>query len=393
MKYDCDRILQWTQALLKYNHDTKMDSATPQQLHDALGQAVMMEINDCWTQHRQLRAQSRKAFYFSAEYLMGRLVFSNLYNLGILPEIREAFAKKGVDLSCMEEIEDAALGNGGLGRLAACFLDSAVSCDLPLSGYGLRYKFGLFKQRFDDNGSQRELADDWTHYGDPWSYRRDNHTTTIEFADQTVLAVPYDMPIIGYGTDNIGTLRLWQCEAVEELDFDAFNAQDYARALDAKNRAEDITRVLYPNDSTYEGKRLRIKQQYVISSASLQDILRVYQRDHGDLKKFGEFATIQYDPVEIANNLKKNGGFIPGFRPGKPTAEFIQKVINKIVVFGAIYLSVVALLPIIAGNLMEGVRNLAIGGTSVIIVVGVALETVKALEAQMLMRHYKGFLD
>ena len=284
MKYDCDRILQWTQALLKYNHDTKMDCASPQQLHDALGQAVMMEINDCWTQHRQLRAQSRKAYYFSAEYLMGRLVFSNLYNLGILPELRDAFAKKGVDLACLEEIEDAALGNGGLGRLAACFLDSAVSCDLPLSGYGLRYKFGLFKQRFDENGSQRELADDWTHYGDPWSYRRDNHTTTIEFADQTVLAVPYDMPVIGYGTDNIGTLRLWQCEAVEELDFDAFNAQDYAKALDAKNKAEDITRVLYPNDSTYEGKRLRIKQQYVISSASLQDILRVYQRDHGDLR-------------------------------------------------------------------------------------------------------------
>ena len=303
MKYDCDRILQWTQALLKYNHDTKLDAATPQQLHDALGQAVMMEINDCWSQHRQLRGKSRKAFYFSAEYLMGRLVYSNLYNLGLLDELRDAFARKGIDLSCLEDVEDAALGNGGLGRLAACFLDSAVSCDLPLSGYGLRYKFGLFKQRFDPNGSQRELADDWTHFGDPWSYRRDNHTATIQFADQTVLAVPYDMPIIGYGTDNIGTLRLWQCEAVEELDFDAFNAQDYARALDAKNRAEDITRVLYPNDSNYEGKRLRIKQQYVISSASLQDILRVYQRDHGDLRKFPDYVTIQLNDTHPAMSI------------------------------------------------------------------------------------------
>lgn len=303
MKYDCDRILQWTQALLKYNHDAKLDNATPQQLHSALGQAVMMEINDCWCQYRQLRSMNRKAYYFSAEYLMGRLVYSNLYNLGILDELRAAFARKGVDLSCLEDIEDAALGNGGLGRLAACFLDSAVSCDLPLSGYGLRYKFGLFKQRFDPNGSQRELADDWTHFGDPWSYRRDNHTATIEFADQTVLAVPYDMPIIGYGTDNIGTLRLWQCEAVEELDFDAFNSQDYARALDAKNRAEDITRVLYPNDSNYEGKRLRIKQQYVISSASLQDILRVYQRDHGDLHRFADYVTIQLNDTHPAMSI------------------------------------------------------------------------------------------
>ncbi len=305
MKYDCDRILQWTQALLKYNHDTKLSSATPQQLHDALGQAVMMEINDGWMQRRALRAKNRKAYYFSAEYLMGRLVFSNLCNLGILEELTEAFARKGVDLACLEEIEDAALGNGGLGRLAACFLDSAVSNDLPLSGYGLRYKFGLFKQRFDEQGSQRELADDWTHYGDPWSYRRDNHTVIIEFSDQTVLAVPYEMPNIGAGTDNIGTLRLWQCEAVEELDFDAFNAQDYARALNAKNRAEDITRVLYPNDSNYEGKRLRVKQQYVISSASLQDILRIYQRDHGDLRRFAEFVTIQLNATHPSMSIQE----------------------------------------------------------------------------------------
>lgn len=304
MNYDCNRIVQWTEALVKYNHDATLQSATPQQLHDALGQAVMMEINDTWTKSRQIRNKNRKAFYFSAEYLIGRLVYSNLYNLGILDELDEVFLKKGVDLSCLEEIEDAALGNGGLGRLAACFMDSAASQDLPLTGYGLRYKFGLFKQRFDEEGNQKELADNWTRFGDPWSFRRYNHAVTIEFADQTVLAVPYEVPVIGYGTDNIGTLRLWQCEAVNELDFDAFNAQDYEKALAAKNKAEDITRVLYPNDSNYEGKRLRVKQQYVISSASLQDILRSYRKEHGDdLRKLPEMVAIQLNDTHPAMSI------------------------------------------------------------------------------------------
>ena len=155
------------------------------------------------------------------------MVYSNLYNLGILQPLRQAFQDKGIDLACLEDIEDDALGNGGLGRLAACFLDSAASTDIPLSGYGLRYQFGLFKQSFDADGSQAENADDWTKFGDPWSFRRDNHTVKVNFADHTVLAVPYDVPVIGYGTENVGTLRLWQCEAEEELDFDAFNNQDY----------------------------------------------------------------------------------------------------------------------------------------------------------------------
>ena len=166
----------------------------------------------------------------------------------------------------MEDIEDAALGNGGLGRLAACFLDSAATHDLPLDGYGLRYKFGLFKQSFK-NGYQCEKADDWQRYGDPWSRRRDDKTVEITFADQKVMAVPYDMPIVGYGTDNIGTLRLWQSEPLEEFDFNLFNEQEYDLAVREKNKVEDITRVLYPNDSTYEGKRLRLKQQYFLSSA------------------------------------------------------------------------------------------------------------------------------
>ena len=301
---NCRNILKWTEAQLKYNFDVALKDATPQELHEALGQAVMMAISDNWSSAKKTRLHERKAYYFSAEYLIGRLVYSNLFNLGILDEMKKLFADRGVDLAVLEDIEDDALGNGGLGRLAACFLDSAATCDIPLSGYGLRYKFGLFKQSFDGNGNQVEKADDWTKFGDPWSYRRYNHTVKIHFPDHTVLAVPYDVPVIGYGTQNVGTLRLWQCEAEEELNFDAFNSQDYLRALDAKNKAEDITRVLYPNDSTWDGKRLRIKQQYVLSSASLQDMLRIYKIAHGsDLSRFGEFYAVQLNDTHPAMSI------------------------------------------------------------------------------------------
>ena len=304
MNYNCLNIVKYTEAQLKYENDVTLKEATPQQLHEALGKAVMMAISDTWNNARHIRMHQRKAHYISAEYLVGRLVYSNLYNLGILGEMRQLFAERGVDLAVLEDIEDAALGNGGLGRLAACFLDSAASIDIPLSGYGLRYRFGLFKQSFDHNGSQCEAADDWTKFGDPWSYRRYNHTVKVSFPDHTVLAVPYDVPVIGYGTQNIGTLRLWQCEAEEELDFNAFNDQDYLRALAQKNKAEDITRVLYPNDSTWEGKRLRIKQQYVLSSASLQDMLRTYKQAHGnDLSHFCDYYAVQLNDTHPAMSI------------------------------------------------------------------------------------------
>ena len=304
MNYDCNNILKWTEAQLKYTYDVSLREATPQELHEALGEAVMMAISDNWNSSKRARLQQRKAYYISAEYLIGRLVYSNLYNLGILDEMKQLFAARGVDLAILEEVEDAALGNGGLGRLAACFLDSAASCDLPLSGYGLRYKFGLFKQSFDEQGSQKENADDWSKFGDPWSYRRYNHTVKVKFPDHTVLAVPYDVPIIGYGTNNINTLRLWQCEAEEELDFSAFNDQDYLRALAQKNKAEDITRVLYPNDSTWEGKRLRIKQQYVLSSASLQDMMRTFKVAHGnDLSRFADYYAVQLNDTHPAMSI------------------------------------------------------------------------------------------
>ena len=300
MSNEVERIVQQTEALLRLRHEETLQETTPQRLHECLGEVIMMQINDSWVKTKKRQTAGRRAFYFSAEYLVGRLVYSNLFNLGILSEVKKAFAEKGVDLACLEEIEDAALGNGGLGRLAACFLDSAATCDVPLTGYGLRYRFGLFKQSFE-NGSQRENADDWTKFGDPWSHRRDKLAVKVNFANQTVIAVPYDMPVIGFENNTIGTLRLWQCEAEKELDFDAFNAQNYAKALETKNKAEDITRVLYPNDSTLEGKQLRIKQQYVLSSASLQDILRSFRENHGcDYYRLPEFDAVQLNDTHPA---------------------------------------------------------------------------------------------
>ncbi len=303
MMYSTQDILNTTESLLKYDEDERLEEASPHHLHNALGRAVMLAVGDNWTKSRARRANKRKAYYLSAEYLIGRLVYSNLFNLGILDEMRAAFAKRGVDLACLEEIEDAALGNGGLGRLAACYLDSAATCNIPLSGYGLRYRFGLFKQSFE-NGAQRESADDWAKFGDPWSFRREKHTVFVKFADQTVEAVPYDTPIIGYENDNVGTLRLWQCEAIQELDFDAFNQQDYVRALTEKNRAEDITRVLYPNDSTWEGKRLRVKQQYFLSSASMQDLLRTFKSyGRNDFAAMKDLFAIQLNDTHPAMSI------------------------------------------------------------------------------------------
>ena len=304
MELDCSRIVADTNEYLKLTYDVSMKEASPNELHNALAHVMMMQLSRRWSECKAERKGKRHAYYFSAEYLIGRLVYSNLFNLGILDELKSLFAIKGVDLACLEEVEDAALGNGGLGRLAACYLDAAATQRIPLTGYGLRYRFGLFRQRIDEHGNQRELADDWLKYGDPWSYRRDKHTVRIDFPDHTVLAVPYDVPVIGYENDNIGTLRLWQCEAVEELDFDAFNAQNYERALAAKNKAEDITRVLYPNDSEWEGKRLRIKQQYVLSSASLQDIVRYYRESSGgDLSRLPEFIAIQLNDTHPAMSI------------------------------------------------------------------------------------------
>ena len=210
------------------------------------------------------------AHYFSIEYLMGRGFYNNLMELGVLHEVASVLAEKGIDINAFEEVEDAALGNGGLGRLAACFLDSAAALGLPLYGYGIRYKYGLFKQDFE-NGFQKELPDDWQRFGDPWSIRKDDESMTISFADMVVTAVPYEMPVFG---KRINILRLYQAEGSVE--------------------AEKISEYLYPADDTEEGKILRLRQEYFFTAAACRDIVQNFVRLHGtNFKNLGKYNTIQ----------------------------------------------------------------------------------------------------
>lgn len=286
-------ILEAVELYLKSEFQTTPAEATPDQLHTAVSRAIMAGIADRWHLSAEKHQNARHAYYFSAEFLMGRMIYNNLLCLGMTEEFDQLLAQNGASIRSFEEVEDCALGNGGLGRLAACFLDSAATLDLPLDGYGIRYKYGLFKQKIE-SGFQREEADDWTRYGDPWSLRREDESVRVDFAGQTIVAVPYDMPIIGYNTENIGTLRLWQAEPVQAFDFNLFNEQQYDAAVAERNRAEDISRVLYPNDSTDEGKILRLKQQYFFCSASLQDIIRKYKKTYGkDFSHFAEMNAIQ----------------------------------------------------------------------------------------------------
>ena len=285
---DPQRILRRTQDQLMRLHRVTLPEATPAQLHMALGLAVMEEIAPQWRQTEARRQGGRQACYLSAEYLIGRQVYNNLYCAGVLDQVDSLLREKGAPLSALEDIEDAALGNGGLGRLAACYLDSAAALDLPLTGYGLRYRYGLFKQVFEHFG-QKELPDDWTRGGDPWSVRREELAVVVPFKGFSVRAVPYDMPVIGYRNDVVGTLRLWQSESLNEVDFEAFNAQRYARACKEKNRAEDIVKFLYPNDDQRQGKLMRIRQQYLLSSASIQDMLRQCRKFSTN---FGNFASL-----------------------------------------------------------------------------------------------------
>ncbi|MCR5730348.1 MAG: glycogen/starch/alpha-glucan phosphorylase, partial [Ruminococcus sp.] len=280
-----------------------------------LGETIMEIYADRWNSSRQEHLSKRRAAYLSMEFLVGRAVYNNLLCLGIYDEVNEVFSELGIDLADLECIEDAALGNGGLGRLAACFLDSAATLGLPLDGYGIRYKYGLFKQSIVD-GFQKEDIDDWTKYGDPWSVRCDDETVLIEYNGQTVKAVPYDMPVFGCKTENVGTLRLWQAEPVKEFDFDTFNKQDYLEASKEKIYAEDISRVLYPNDDTDEGKKLRLKQQYFFSCASLTDIIRKHKARFGTLDNIADYISIQLNdthPVisipELIRQLVDNEGY------------------------------------------------------------------------------------
>lgn len=290
---NCTKLMDDMEVYLKSDLRKDLAEANAQDLHHALSKAIMAQIADPWKDSLELHRTARHAYYMSAEFLIGRAIYNNLLCLGIYDEVEKLFEERGLNLADLEEVEDASLGNGGLGRLAACFLDSAATLDLPLDGYGIRYRYGLFKQYIQD-GFQMETADDWTRFGDPWSIRCDSEAVLVKFADQTVRAVPYDIPIIGYNTKNIGNLRLWQAESIASFDFHEFNEQHYDASVREKNRAEDISRVLYPNDSTDEGKKLRLKQQYFFCSASLQDIIKKYKAIHGnDFSHFAEFNAIQ----------------------------------------------------------------------------------------------------
>lgn len=294
MRVGKEELRKQIEKYVKVSFGKEISEATEFEVYRALGQAIMEDIAEDWYETNKLYSQKKQAYYFSAEFLMGRALGNNLINLGVLDEVKEVLTELGIDYNKVEDAEeDSALGNGGLGRLAACFLDSLATLNLPGHGYGIRYRNGIFNQSFKD-GYQVEKPETWLKYGDVWSVMRPADEVIVSFGDGSVRAVPYDMPIIGYGTRNISTLRLWEAKSLVDLDLGKFNQQDYLHATQDKTRAEDISRVLYPNDSTDEGKKLRLKQQYFFVSASLQDILRKYKRLHGsNFDEFPEYVAIQ----------------------------------------------------------------------------------------------------
>lgn len=292
--FDREKFKESVIRNLKIEFGKMLEKSNKHEKYYSVSKAIMEQIIDHWNKTEEIYKKEKQAYYLSAEFLMGRALGNNLLNLGIQDEIEKSLKDLGIDVNMIEEIEeDAGLGNGGLGRLAACFLDSCATMNLPVVGYGLRYCYGIFKQKFVD-GYQVEEGDHWLEYGDPWFIRRVEDIVMVEFADEEVKAVPYDIPIIGYKTKNVNTLRLWQAEALEDFDFNLFNEQRYDEAVREKNRAEDISRVLYPNDSKREGKILRLKQQYFFVSASLQDMVKKYkERIEEGFEVFSQYHAVQ----------------------------------------------------------------------------------------------------
>ena len=285
MKFDQKAFLDGVERMLHAQYACDIKTAGKFELYNAVSRAVMEEIFTDWNNEKN--SPRRRCGYFSAEFLMGRAIYSNLMNLGILDEVGAALASVGEDVKQFEEVEDAALGNGGLGRLAACYLESAASKDIALDGYGIRYRYGLFRQTFVD-GYQHEEGDDWLRWGDPWSVRVDRDAVLVRFVDQTVKAVPYDMPVFGYKNGVVNTLRLWQSEPVQAFDFASFNEMKGEVKATENFNATKITDVLYPNDNTMVGKILRLRQQYFMVSASLQDIVRKFKASGKSLRQLPE---------------------------------------------------------------------------------------------------------
>jgi starch phosphorylase len=264
-------------AILNLDYQKTVKEANPVELYHAVSKAAHRNLERNWGE----QPTGKKVCYLSAEFLIGRMIYNNLYNMGLFNQFSELMSENDIDIRVFEDIEDAALGNGGLGRLAACYLDSGATLGITLNGYGIRYKYGLFKQ-YIENGFQKEAPDDWLRFGDPWSIRREDEKVRINYRGQSVYAVPYDMPVIGYGNQKVNILRLWQAEPIESFDFEMFNRQKYDKANKNRNEAEAISSLLYPNDDTNEGKKLRLKQEYFFAAATLKDLITKYKKKYGD---------------------------------------------------------------------------------------------------------------
>ena len=293
-----------------------VDEASHQQLFNAVAYTVKDLIMDGWiATHKEYDKQDAKmVVYLSMEFLMGRALGNNIINICIWDEVRDALTELGVDLNVIEDQErDYALGNGGLGRLAACFLDSLATLGYPAYGCGIRYKYGMFKQQIE-NGFQMEVPDDWLKNGNPFEVRREEYAKEVKFGGyvkverdaqgrehfvqegyQSVRAVPYDLPIVGYGNDVVNTLRIWDAEPMNTFNLESFDKGDYRKAVEAENLAKNIVEVLYPNDNHYAGKELRLKQQYFFISASVQTMVQKYLSNpkHTDIRNLHEKIVFQ----------------------------------------------------------------------------------------------------
>jgi len=290
-----------------------VDEATKEQMYQAVAYAVKDVIIDEWiATHKEYEKQDVKTLYYlSMEFLMGRALGNSIISFMAQPDVKEVLEELGFDLNAIEDQEpDPALGNGGLGRLAACFLDSLATLGYPAYGCGIRYRFGMFKQKIE-NGYQVEIPDDWLKNGYPFEIRRAEYATEVKFGGyvkvvrengkerfvqegyQSVLAVPYDMPIIGYGNNVVNTLRIWDAQAINTFSLDSFDKGDYQKAVEQENLAKTIVEVLYPNDNHYAGKELRLKQQYFFISASVQRAVIKYMENHDDIHKFYEKNVFQ----------------------------------------------------------------------------------------------------
>ncbi|OQA63862.1 MAG: Glycogen phosphorylase [Spirochaetes bacterium ADurb.Bin269] len=315
IEFDKEKFKNSIRTRLKRHYGKNLDEANAHDIYDAVSTAVMDHIQTNWmaTRKEYEDGQVRQMYYLSAEFLMGRALSNNLINFGIMDSVKEVLAELKFDYTTIEDQEpDAGLGNGGLGRLAACFLDSLATLDYPGHGYGIRYQYGMFEQHIED-GHQVEYPDNWLKHRDPWAVKRSDLAVKVQFGGtpvvekgpngyvrfklvgaEEVTATPYDTPILGYATRTVNRLRLWEASSDDGFDLQLFNDMHYNRAVERQNSAENISRVLYPNDSGPSGKALRLKQQYFFSSASLQDLLAKFKRDHGhDFKKFPDYNVIQ----------------------------------------------------------------------------------------------------